>query len=195
MKDSKSPQTADKVSDEALVCHEGLVYVVGMLKKAETQQQELEWVTIDSLVPAGHLLRKIDGVVDFGFIRDRVKPLYCADNGRPALDLVVLFKLLLLGYLYGVRAERQLMREVEVNVAYRWFLGLRLRDKVPDASTLSQNRRGAGEPRDQGEPDRSRLRLHGAGGQAEGVLLSGSLHRGWPPRDHHRHLCDAGHGA
>jgi transposase len=87
------------------------------------------------------LLRKIDSAVDFGFIHARVKHLYCEDNGRPALEPVVLFKLLLLGYLYGVRSERQLMREVEVNVAYRWFLGLRLRDKVPDASTLSQNRR------------------------------------------------------
>jgi transposase len=92
-------------------------------------------------VPEQHLLRKVDRTVDFGFIRDRVKHLYCEDNGRPALDPVVLFKLLLLGYLYGVRSERQLMREVEVNVAYRWFLGLKLRDKVPDASTLSQNRR------------------------------------------------------
>ena len=112
-----------------------------MLKPAETQQQELELVSIEALVPAGHLLRKVDQAVDFSFIRDRVKHLYCADNGRPALDPVVLFKLLLLGYLYGVRSERQLMREVEVNVAYRWFLGLKLRDKVPDASTLSQNRR------------------------------------------------------
>lgn len=98
-------------------------------------------VSIESLVPSGHLLRKIDRAVDFSFIRERVKHLYCEDNGRPALEPVVLFKLLLLGYLYGVRSERQLMREVEVNVAYRWFLGLRLRDKVPDASTLSQNRR------------------------------------------------------
>ena len=89
------------------------------------------------------MLRKVDRAVDFGFIRDRVKHLYWEDNGRPALDPVVLFKLLLLGYLYGVRSERQLMREVEVNVAYRWFLGLKLRDKVPDASTLSQNRAGA----------------------------------------------------
>ena len=96
---------------------------------------------MESLVPSGHLLRKIDRVVDFSFIHDRVKHLYCEDNGRPALEPVVLFKLLLLGYLYGVRSERQLMREVEVNVAYRWFLGLRLKDKVPDASTLSQNRR------------------------------------------------------
>lgn len=112
-----------------------------MLKRAEGQQQELEWVSIEGLVPEKHLLRKIDAAVDFSFIRERVKHLYCENNGRPALDPVVLFKLLLLGYLYGVRSERQLMREVEVNVAYRWFLGLRLRDKVPDASTLSQNRR------------------------------------------------------
>jgi transposase len=112
-----------------------------MLKKPEAQQQELEMVSVESLVPSEHLLRKIDRVVDFSFIHDRVKHLYSEDNGRPALEPVVLFKLLLLGYLYGVRSERQLMREVEVNVAYRWFLGLRLRDKVPDASTLSQNRR------------------------------------------------------
>lgn len=112
-----------------------------MLKKPEGQQEELELVSIGALVPEGHLLRKVEGAVDFSFIRDRVKHLYCEDNGRPALDPVVLFKLLLLGYLYGVRSERQLMREVEVNVAYRWFLGLKLRDKVPDASTLSQNRR------------------------------------------------------
>ena len=112
-----------------------------MLRNPEAQQQELEMVSVESLVPSEHLLRKVDRAVDFSFIRDRVKHLYCEDNGRPALDPVVLFKLLLLGYLYGVRSERQLMREVEVNVAYRWFLGLKLRDKVPDASTLSQNRR------------------------------------------------------
>jgi transposase len=112
-----------------------------MLKKAEAQQQELELVSIEALVPEKHLLRKVEAAVDFSFIRERVKHLYCEDNGRPALDPVVLFKLLLLGYLHGVRSERQLMREVEVNVAYRWFLGLKLRDKVPDASTLSQNRR------------------------------------------------------
>jgi transposase len=121
--------------------HGSLIYFVDMLKKPEVQQQELEMVSVESLVPSEHLLRKIDRVVDFSFIRERVKHLYCEDNGRPALDPVVLFKLLLLGYLYGVRSERQLMREVEVNVAYRWFLGLKLRDKVPDASTLSQNRR------------------------------------------------------
>jgi transposase len=112
-----------------------------MLKQAEVQQQELELVTIESLVPADHLLRKIEALVDLEFIRERVRHLYSADNGRPALDPVVLFKLLLIGYLFGIRSERQLMREVQCNAAYRWFLRLKLTDKVPDASTLSQNRR------------------------------------------------------
>lgn len=112
-----------------------------MLKTPKPQQTELEMVTIASLVPPDHLLRKIDAALDFSFIRDRVAHLYCPDNGRPALDPVVLFKMLFIGYLFGVRSERQLMREIQVNVAYRWFLGLRLTDKVADASTLSQNRR------------------------------------------------------
>jgi transposase len=113
----------------------------GMLREAEVQQQEMERVTIESLVPADHLLRRIDAVVDLEFIRERVRHLYCADNGRPALDPVVLFKPLLIGFLFGIRSERQLMREVQCNVAYRWYLRLKLTDKVPDASTLSQNRR------------------------------------------------------
>ena len=59
---------------------------------------------------------------------------------RP-LDPTLMFKALFVGYLFGIRSERQLVREVEVNVAYRWFLGLQLTEPVFDASTLSQNRR------------------------------------------------------
>lgn len=98
-------------------------------------------VTLESLVPDDHLLRKIDAVIDFSFIHDRVAELYCPDNGRPALDPVLMFKALFIGYLFGIRSERQLVREIQVNVAYRWFLGLRLTDPVFNASTLSQNRR------------------------------------------------------
>lgn len=112
-----------------------------MLRKPTPQQAALEIVTLEELVPADHLLRKVARAIEFGFIRDRVAHLYCPDNGRPALDPEVLFKILLIGYLFGVRSERQLMREIAVNVAYRWFLDLRLTDPVPDASTLSQNRR------------------------------------------------------
>ncbi len=113
-----------------------------MLKPAAaTAQTELAMVTLDQLVPRDHLLRLIDTHIRFDFIREKTEGLYCASNGRPAIDPVVLFTMLFIGYLFGVRSERRLVREIEVNVAYRWFLGLRLTDKVPDASTLSQNRR------------------------------------------------------
>ncbi|UVK50843.1 IS1182 family transposase [Mesorhizobium sp. AR02] len=112
-----------------------------MLKRPAPEQTALEMVTLDQLVPADHLLRKIDRVIDFSFIHDLTAPLYCPDNGRPPLDPTLMFKALFIGYLFGVRSERQLVREIEVNVAYRWFLRLKLTDKVFDASTLSQNRR------------------------------------------------------
>ncbi|NAR50368.1 IS1182 family transposase [Acinetobacter haemolyticus] len=109
--------------------------------KSISSQQEIEMVTLDSLVPQDHLVRKLDKFIQLNFIRERVAHLYCPNNGRPALDPVVFLKLLLLGYLFGIRSERQLIREVEVNVAYRWYIGYSLTQKVPDASTLSQTRR------------------------------------------------------
>jgi hypothetical protein len=99
-----------------------------MLRKPSPHQSALEIVTLEQLVPSDHLLRKIASSIDFSFIRGRVAHLYCADNGRPALDPEVLFKILLIGYLFGIRSERQLMREIAVNVAYRWFLDMRLSD-------------------------------------------------------------------
>lgn len=112
-----------------------------MLKHTTSRQLKMEFVCIGDLVPKDHLLRKISMAIGFEFIREKVKGLYCADNGRPAVDPVVLFKMLFLGYIFGIRSERQLVREVEVNVAYRWFLGFSLTDKIPHASTFSQNRR------------------------------------------------------
>jgi transposase len=111
-----------------------------MLNDRPQTQSQLEFVSIDELVPNDHLLRKIEQKVDFSFIHDLVKDFYSPNNGRPALDPTLMFKLLFIGYLFGVRSERQLIREIQVNVAYRWFLGLGLTDKIPDASTLSQNR-------------------------------------------------------
>jgi transposase len=100
-----------------------------------------EFICLDNLVPQDHLLRKIDRYIDFSFIDELVKDLYCHDNGRPAIDPKILIKTLLIGYLYGIRSERQIIREVQVNAAYRWFLGYTLSDKIIDASTISQNRR------------------------------------------------------
>jgi len=112
-----------------------------MLKDRPQTQSSFEFVCLDELVPNDHLVRKIEKAIDFSFIHPLVEDLYCSDNGRPPIDPTMFFKILFLGYLFGVRSERQLMREIQVNVAYRWFLGLSLTDAVPDASTLSQNRR------------------------------------------------------
>jgi len=111
-----------------------------MLKERSSIQSELELVSIETLVPKDHLLRKIDKIIDFSFIYEKVRHLYCADNGRPPIDPVMLFKMLFIGYLFGIRSERRLEQEIEVNTAYRWFLGLGLTGKVPDHSTISRNR-------------------------------------------------------
>jgi len=100
----------------------------------------MELVNTGQLVPEDHLLRKIDKTIDFTFIYKKVEDLYCKDNGRPPVDPVLLFKMMFLGYLYGIRSERRLEQEVQVNVAYRWFLGLGFNDSVPDHSTISRNR-------------------------------------------------------
>lgn len=112
-----------------------------MLKSPSAEQTALEIVTLEGLVPKDHLLRRIDDVVDFSFIHALAAPYYCADNGRPALDPTVMFKALFVGYLFGIRSERRLIEEIKVNVAYRWFLRMKLTDDVFDASTLSQNRK------------------------------------------------------
>lgn len=102
---------------------------------------QYEFVCLDELVPEDHLLRVIQKHVDFSFIREKVRQYYCEDNGRPAIDPVVLFKMIFIGYLYGIRSERQLEKEIQTNIAYRWFLGLSLTDRVPDHTTISWNRR------------------------------------------------------
>ncbi len=112
-----------------------------MLRSHRDKQQSFELVSLEELVPQDHLLRKVDKYIDFSFIHEKVSPLYCADNGRPAIDPTVLFKMIFLGYFYGIRSERQLKREIQTNLAYRWFLGLGLTDKVPDHTTISWNRR------------------------------------------------------
>jgi transposase len=111
-----------------------------MIKNEYVKQTEFEVVTIEQLVPQNHVLRKVEKHYDFSFVRTRMEGLYCKDNGRPAVDPVMLFKMLFIGYMFGIRSERQLVKEIEVNVAYRWFLNMTLTDKVPHHSTISQNR-------------------------------------------------------
>ena len=111
-----------------------------MLRESKEKQMKIEMVILENLVPENHLLRKIEKVIDFSFINEICKPYYSGDNGRPAIEPEILFRMLFIGYLYGIRSERRLVEEVKVNVAYRWFLGYDLTEKIPDASVIWQNR-------------------------------------------------------
>jgi len=100
---------------------------------------QIEFVSIDDLVPQNHLLRAIEKSINIDFNYDEIKDLYSENIGRPSIDPVVLIKLLMLQALYGIRSMRQTIKEVEVNVAYRWFLGYGLQEKIPHFSTLGKN--------------------------------------------------------
>ena len=108
--------------------------------REESRQTEYEIVLLDELVPQDHLLRKVDRAVDFSFIHDLCKPLYAENIGRPAVEPELLFRMLLLGYLYGIKSEVKLAEAVNENIAFKWFLRLRLTEKGPDHATISANR-------------------------------------------------------
>ena len=96
---------------------------------------------LDDHVPSDHLLRGIDGHVDFEGLRQTLKPFY-SQIGRPSIDPELMIRMLIVGYCMGIRSERRLCEEVHLNLAYRWFCRLGLDGKVPDHSTFSKNRHG-----------------------------------------------------
>ncbi len=96
---------------------------------------------LEEHIPADHLLRMIDGHVDFSFVREELKDFY-SPTGRPSIDPEVLLRLLLVGYLYGITSERRLMEEVRMHLAYRWFTRLGFEQELPEHSTFSKNRHG-----------------------------------------------------
>ena len=105
----------------------------------QSRQMAMVFVDMASLIPENHLLRKIDGMVSFDFIYGLLAPYYSA-TGRPSVDPVSMFKMLLVGYLYGIKSERRLVEEIRLNIAYRWFCGFELDDAIPDHSTFSKTR-------------------------------------------------------
>lgn len=105
----------------------------------QSGQMSMVILDIAELIPRDHLLRKINQMVSFDFIYDLVAPYYPA-NGRPSVDPVSMFKMLLVGYLYGIKSERRLVQEIQLNIAYRWFCGFELGEKIPDHSTFSKTR-------------------------------------------------------
>jgi len=117
-----------------------------MLGRKERGQLEL-FITgsLRDLIPDDHVLVKIDQVLDLGWLRAEVADLYCADNGRPGIDPEVVVRLMLAGFLRGVVHDRRLMREAQVNLAIRWFIGSALHEALPDHSSLTRIRHRWGE--------------------------------------------------
>ena len=100
-------------------------------------RKEIVITDVEGIVPKDHLLRKIERVMDYEWIYERMGPYYCADNGRPGTDPVVLIKMVLIQHLFGIPSLRQTYREIQVNVAYRWFLGYNLLEEIPHFATVS----------------------------------------------------------
>jgi transposase len=91
--------------------------VIDLLNKYQSEnRKEIQIISIEDLVPKEHILRDIDRAINFDFIYDEVKDMYSADTGRPSIDPVVLFKIVLIQYTFGIRSMRQTIKEIEVKV-------------------------------------------------------------------------------
>ena len=110
-----------------------------MTRNGGKNRDQIEFTSLDELVPEDHLVRKLENAIEWSFIYEMVEDSYCEDNGRPSLDPVILIKLPVVQYMFGIRSMRQTIQEIKVNTAYRWFLGLGLHDAVPHFSTFGKN--------------------------------------------------------
>ena len=96
---------------------------------------------LDDHIPTNHLLRSIDQCLDLSDLRHYLADFY-SPIGRPSIDPELMIRMLIVGYCYGIRSERRLCEEANLNLAYRWFCRLSLEDEVPNYSTFSKNRHG-----------------------------------------------------
>ena len=95
--------------------------------------------SLEEAVPDDHLVRKIAAVLDLSWVHAELAPHY-PNNGRPSIDPELMIRMLIIGYVFAIRSERALCRDVRVNLAYRWFCGLSIEDKIPDHSAFSRAR-------------------------------------------------------
>ena len=103
--------------------------------------------SLEQLVPKDHILARVERVLGLGWLREEVADCYCADNGRPGIDPEVAVGLMPAGLLLGIVHDRRLLREAQVNIAIRWFIGYGLEERLPDHSSLSRIRQRWGEKR------------------------------------------------
>ena len=112
-----------------------------MMGRQATKRELFVSVSLDEYVPEDHLLRAVDRCLDLSEFRQNLTESY-SHTGRPSIDPELLVRMLIIGYCYGIRSERRLCEEISMNLAYRWFCRLGLKDKVPDHSSFSKNRHG-----------------------------------------------------
>ncbi len=115
-----------------------------MMGRQNRDQRQLFYeFSLDEMIPADHLLRRINvfATAVLADLHEQLKTFY-SDIGRPSIDPELMIRMLLVGYCYGIRHERRLCQEVALHLAYRWFCKLDLDDKVPHHSTFSVNRLG-----------------------------------------------------
>ena len=110
-----------------------------MTRESRKNREQIQIMSLDDLVPQDHLVRKLEAALDWNFIYEMVAEKYSEESGRPSIDPVVLIKLPVIQYMFGLRSMRQTIREAEVNTAYRWFLGLDIQDRIPHFSTFGKN--------------------------------------------------------
>ena len=110
-----------------------------MGRSSQDQEQLFYSFNRDEIVPDDHLVRAIADVLDLSWVRAELAPHY-SQIGRPSIDPVLMIRMLIIGYVFAIRSERALCREVQLNLAYRWFCGLGMEDKLPDHSAFSRAR-------------------------------------------------------
>ena len=111
-----------------------------MMGRLKHEQAQLFYeFQLDEIVPDDHLVREIAAVLDLSWVHAELAPYY-SPLGRPSIDPVLMIRMLIVGYIFAIRSERLLCREVKVNLAYRWFCGLSIEDKIPDHSAFSRAR-------------------------------------------------------
>src|SRR5436189_6446477 len=107
-----------------------------MGRSIRDQEQLFYSFNLDEVVPDDHLVRAITRILDLSWVRAELAPHY-SHTGRPSIDPVLMIRMLIVGYVFAIRSERALCREVQLNLAYRWFCGL---SKLPDHSAFSRAR-------------------------------------------------------
>jgi transposase len=111
-----------------------------MMGRLESYQDQFFYnFCLDDVVPADHLVRRIDAVLDLSWLHEELAPYY-SHTGRPSIDPELMIRMLIIGYVFAIRSERQLCSEIQVNLAYRWFCRLDVEDDIPDHSVFSRAR-------------------------------------------------------